>query len=242
MSSVSRARHAGSITSALTIGPPTRRQLVDASHLLAAGLGFAPADAVPAWFMRTSDDCGGITLVAIADRAVVGAVHAIAGFEDREPFLFVCGLVVADSHRGCQLGLALMDELHRLAALGSFRTIRWTADPTNGRALRLYLRGLRARAVAYRPGLHDGLRDSPGHPLDDLELIWNMHGDAGATDGARVDVELPWSDPTPADRARVREAMTRLLSTGYVGTDVAIDRRAQRCRVAFERPCRHPTS
>ncbi len=192
--------------------------------------------------MRTSDDCGGITLVATADRAVVGAVHAIPGLEDREPFLFVCGLVVADSHRRCRLGVALMEDLHRLAALGSFRTIRWTADPTNGRALRLYLRGLRARAIAYRPGLHDGLRDSPGHPLDDLELIWKLHGDGGATDGAHVDVEVPWSDPTPADRARVREAMTRLLCTGYVGTDVVIDQRAQRCWVAFERPCRHTTS
>lgn len=219
------------------IRPASREHLPAAAGLLAASLGFAPADAVPAWLMRTTDDCGGVTLVAIEGGAVLAALHSIAGCERDGTYLFVCGLAVAAPHRGRRLGLALMLGLRRRAALAGHGAIRWTADPVNGRALRLYLNGLRARVTAYRPGLHDGLRDGPGHPQDDLDLTWLLRGEPAATDGRAVELELPWSRPALADRSRVRDRMTRLLDEGFEGVDVRVDREARRCWAVFERRC-----
>jgi ribosomal protein S18 acetylase RimI-like enzyme len=224
----------------MTIEPARREHLPDAAALLASGLGFAPADAVPAWLMRTTDECGGLTLVALADGRVVGALHSIAGCDADERYLFTCGLVVAATHRGRRLGLALTHEQRRRARLAGCRSIRWTADPVNGRALRLYLGGLGARLVRYRPGLHDGLRAGLGHPQDDVDVLWPIVDPPPPTAGV-VEVELPWSRPTPADRDRVRERMVALLDGGHVGVDVRLDRRARRCWIAFA-PCPASTS
>lgn len=241
---------------AVTIEPARREHLPAAAALLAAGLGFAPADAVPAWLMRTTDDCGGVTLVAVEDGQVVGALHSIPGHDGDERYLFTCGLVVAATHRGRHLGLALTGEQRRRARLAGCRTIRWTADPVNGRALRLYLSGLGARLVGYRAGLHDGLRAGPGHPQDDVDLVWPVADPPPPTAGNLVDaqrqrpraergaaeVELPWSQPSAADRHRVRERMTALLDGGRVGVDVRLDWHARRCWIVFAAPCRTPTS
>jgi GNAT superfamily N-acetyltransferase len=227
----------------VTIEPARREHLPAAAALLAAGLGFAPADAVPAWLMQTTDDCGGVSLVAVDDGQVVGALHSIPGHDGNERYLFTCGLVVAATHRGRRLGLALTAEQRRRARLAGCRSIRWTADPVNGRALRLYLSGLGARLVGYRPSLHDGLRAGAGHPQDDVDLVWPIVDPPPPTAGnGTAEVELPWSQPTPADRDRVRERMTALLDGGRVGVDVRLDWRARRCWIVFAPPCRTPTS
>ncbi len=203
-----------------------REDLPAAAALLAAGLGFLPPDAIPAWFMRTTDECGGITLVALDGDTVVGASYALPA---REHELFSCGLAVAAPHRGRRLGLALKLEQRRQAEAGGYTRIRWTADPLNGRALRLYLSGLGARLVAYRGGLHDGLRTDPE---DDVDIVWPL-SPAPALDGRAERVELPWADPSPTDRRRVRTAMCELLDDGYVGHAVELDRGAGRCWIAF---------
>jgi hypothetical protein len=220
-----------------TIEPARREHLPAAAALLASGLGFAPADAIPAWLMRTTDECGGVTLVAVADGQVVGALHSIAGYDEDERYLFTCGLVVAAAHRGRRLGLALTHEQRRRALRAGCRTIRWTADPVNGRALRLYLAGLGARLVGYRPGLHDGLRAGPGHPQDDVDVLWPLADPPARATRAGVEVELPWSRPTPADRDRVRGRMTTLLDAGHAGVDVRLDRGARRCWIVFAPRC-----
>lgn len=224
------------------IRPARPEDLPAAAALLAAMLGFAAADAVPAWLMRTSGECGGITLVAVAAEAVVGALHSIPGRDDDGAFLFTCGLAVAPSHRGRRLGRDLKLEQRRRARGAGYERIRWTADPVNGRALRVYLSGLGARLTGYRAGLYDGLRADPGHAQDDVDVVWRLGGAPPVGDGDRQAVELPWSSPRPVDRRRVRDQMTALLAGGYVGTDVELDRAARRCRVSFRLPCPPTTS
>ncbi|HEX5617291.1 MAG TPA: GNAT family N-acetyltransferase [Solirubrobacteraceae bacterium] len=209
--------------------------LPGAADLLGRSLGFAAADAIPAWLMRTTDDCGGLTLVAVTDATVVGASYAFAGWADGAAFLFSCGLAVAPEHRGRHLGLQLKVAQRQEAIALGYSTIRWTTDPVNGRALRLYLSGLGARVTGYRPGLHDGLRADPGHPQDDLDIVWDLVEDRRLDRADVRDVELPWSSPGPADRDRVREAMSTLLAAGYVGSAVRLDRSARRCCVSFAR-------
>src|SRR4051794_30479866 len=48
-----------------------RDDLPAAAALLAGTLGFGAADAIPAWLMRTTDECGGLTLIAADANAVV---------------------------------------------------------------------------------------------------------------------------------------------------------------------------
>jgi predicted GNAT superfamily acetyltransferase len=209
------------------------QHLPAAARLLAGALGFSPADAVPAWLMRTTDECGGVTLVALEDGELVGALHSIRARADT---LFTCGLAVAGPHRGNGVALALKREQRRRARGAGIAAIRWTADPTNGAALRLYLHGLGARLVAYHAGLHDGLRADPGHPQDDVDVVWALD----AAPPQRIDdthtVAVPWSQPTPGDRARVRAEMRDLLARGYVGADVELDRAARHCAVVFTPP------
>jgi predicted GNAT superfamily acetyltransferase len=203
-----------------------------AADLLARTLGFAERDAIPAWLMRTTDDCGGVTLVAEHDGAVVGVSYA---FPTGDHALFSCGLAVAPAHRGRDLGVALKAAQRREAvALGCSRIV-WTADPLNGPALRVYLSGLGALIVGYRAGLHDGLRADPGHPQDDLEIVWDLEQPPAVDRSSVATVELPWSDRGREARQRVRVEMSALLADGYLGCDVTADRASRRCQVIFAR-------
>jgi predicted GNAT superfamily acetyltransferase len=206
-----------------------------AAALLARSLGFTAADAVPAWFMRTSDECGGLTLVAATDAAVIGVSYAVAAWDAGTAFLFSCGLAVEPAHRGRRLGLELKRAQRREALALGYSSIRWTTDPVNGRALRVYLTGLGALVTGYREGLHDGLRADPGHRQDDLEIVWRLDGEPRLDRGHVRQVELPWSSPGSGDRERVHAEMSALLSDGYVGAAVEVDRAARRCRVSFAR-------
>jgi predicted GNAT superfamily acetyltransferase len=233
-----RSRAAAAVGSVGAMGSPVaiRRarpaDLPGAAALLARTLGFSPADAVPAWLMRTTDECGGLTLVAVADGAVVGVSYAIVARDH----LFSCGLAVAPEQRGRRLGLELKGAQRREAVALGYAEIRWTTDPVNGRALRVYLSGLGAQITGYRAGLHDGLRADPGHAQDDLEIVWRLvDAPQPERNGARL-VELPWSAATSADRGRVRAEMSALLAQGYVGSAVRVDRAARRCHVSFARP------
>jgi predicted GNAT superfamily acetyltransferase len=209
-----------------------REDLPEAARLLARTLGFAERDAIPAWLMRTTDDVGGVTLVAEHEGAVVGVSYALPTGDDA---LFSCGLAVAPAHRGRDLGAALKAAQRRAAiALGCSR-ILWTADPLNGRALRVYLSGLGAVIVGYRAGLHDGLRADPGHPQDDLEIEWHLAEPPALDRHAMPAVELPWTEHGREERQRVRAEMSALLADGYLGCDVAVDAPARRCRVEFAR-------
>ena len=201
----------------IAIAEPTREELRDAARLLGATLGFAPADAVPAWLMLTAADCGGLVLVARRDGEVVGASFAIAAVRDGERFLFSCGLAVAPPLRRRGVGRALKLEQRRRALARGIDVIRWTADPLNGPGLRLYLTGLGARLTAYRPGLYDGLRAGDGVPQDDVEIEWRLEaGPVRPAPGGRV-VALPADGDRLARRLRVRDAMVAALADGEVG-------------------------
>jgi predicted GNAT superfamily acetyltransferase len=212
------------------------QDLAAAAALLAGTLRFTDADAIPAWFMRTTNEWGGITLVAASQARIVGASYAVPAVEDGRPFLFSCGLAVDRAHRGRGLGLQLKLEQRRKAVALGYGRIRWTTDPINGRALRVYLSGLGARVVGYRPGLHDGLRSTPGHPQDDLDIVWHLDGSPLLDERDVRVVELPWAGATDMDdRRRIRVQMSALLADGYVGSGVELDRDARRCRVTFAR-------
>jgi predicted GNAT superfamily acetyltransferase len=193
-----------------------------AASLLARTLGFAERDAIPAWLMRTTDACGGVTLVAECDGAVVGVSYALPA-NDRA--LFSCGLAVAPQHRGRDLGTALKTAQQRAAIARGCSCIRWTTDPLNGRALRIYLSNLGALITGFRAGLNE----------DDVEIVWDLARRPDLDRDAMPAVELPWSGGGPADRRRVHAEMAALFADGYVGCAVALDRSARRCRVGFAR-------
>ena len=150
---------------AIAIGPARRDQLRPGAELLAASLGFAAADAVPAWLMQVvAEDAGGVALAAADGDELAGFSFALPALDGAEPFLCSCGLAVAPAFRGRGVGRALKLAQRRAALDRGFELIRWTADPLNGPGLRLYLSRLGARLVAYRAGLFDAVRPGAAHP------------------------------------------------------------------------------
>src|SRR5687768_768519 len=166
-------------------------------RLLAASLQFRPDDALPAWLVQTTSRYGGLALVAVAGQTLAGFSCAVPAVDSDGPFLFSCGLAVAPGERGKGIGRALKLAQGRKARERGYALIRWTADPLNAPALRLYLTGLGARGVAYHPGLHDRVRPGGALPQDDLEVQWpiarGLTGREPAAGGAAV--ELPWDLP-----------------------------------------------
>jgi predicted GNAT superfamily acetyltransferase len=208
----------------IAIRAPRRAELREGAGLLAAALGFAERDAIPAWLMAVTDGCGGMTLVAVDGDRVAGVSHAFPDLSGERAGLYSCGLAVRPEYRRLGLARSLKLEQRRRARRAGYTWIRWTADPRNAAALSLYLPGLGARLVAYHAGLHDGLRAPTGAP-DDVEIVWPLTAHS-APDGDTRWVALGELD-------RVRAGMRALLADGYVGVDV--DRR-EVPRVGFRRP------
>ena len=236
----------------MTIRPARRGELREGAALLAGALGFPAAEAIPAWLMQLTGAAGGLALVAREDDRCVGFSYAFPGVEPAGPFLFSCGLAVAEDRHGCGIGRALkLAQREHALALG-YRIIRWTADPLNAPALRLYLNRLGARVVGYEAGLHDGVRLAGVLPQDDVRIEWRIAaaeppigageppigaGEPPIGDAAPA-VELPDAPPIPEDglawRLRVREHVTRALADGWIGVRVANDH--GRCRLVFGAP------
>jgi predicted GNAT superfamily acetyltransferase len=197
----------------IEIAEPTRDQLVPAARLLGDVLGFAPADAIPAWLMLTAAESGGLLLVACSGDEVVGASFALRGEDE----LFSCGLAIAPAFRRRGIARALKLEQRRQALLRGVPVIRWTADPLNGPGLVLYLSGLGARLTAYRTELYDGLRAGDGVPQDDVEIEWRLAGGPVRAAAGDEVVRLPVNGDRLERRLRVREAMSAVLAGGAVG-------------------------
>lgn len=206
----------GRVEIAVANGP----QLAAGARLLADCLGFEAADGVPAWLMRTTDECGGLTLVAVADGRVAGISYAVPSFDGVAAgrAWFSCGLAVAPAMRRRGIAYALKLEQRRRGVAAGVQVIRWTADARNVAALRLYLCGLGARLVGYRPGRHRGLR-APGAADDDVDIEWRLDRQP-ATGSARTAVPIA-RDGGDAARAAYRDALRAALDMGLVG--VAVD-------------------
>jgi len=212
-------------------------ELVAGADLLAASLGFDERDAIPAWLMQTTAECGSLALGAFHDGVLGGFSYAVPCGERA---LFSCGLAVLPGWRGRGVGRRLK-LAQRDWALACGRThIRWTADPLSARALTLYLAGLGARLTAYGAELYAAVRPS-AVPPDDVVVEWHLSGVCGDRHPAAC-VEIPFDHAALDDaelldwRLRVRRAMRRALADGAVGTGMAIDRAARRSWVLFERP------
>jgi predicted GNAT superfamily acetyltransferase len=238
-------------------------ELVAGGDLLAASLRFSERDAIPAWLMQTTVECGGLALGAFRSGVLGGFSYAVPCGEHT---LFSCGLAVLPEWRGQGVGRRLK-LAQREWALRQGRThIRWTADPLSAAALMLYLPGLGARLTAYSAELYADVR--PGVvPPDDVTIDWcvtraaqaggcpTRQGEArhGQPDAEQQDdlqrggrsaarVEVPFDNTTLAEadllrwRLRVRRAMCRALAAGAVGTGMAVDRSTRRCWVLFEEP------
>jgi GNAT superfamily N-acetyltransferase len=213
-------------------------ELIAGADLLARSLGFAERDAIPAWLMQTTVECGGLALGAFRDGVLGGFSYALP-CSDWE--LFSCGLAVVPEWRGLGIGRRLK-LAQRERALRDGRTrIRWTADPLSARALTLYLAGLGARLTAYGAELYAAVRPA-AVPPDDVVIDWPLERPAPAGGRPAARVEIPFDHTSLSDaerlewRLRVRRAMCRALDSGAVGTGVAVDRAARRCWVLFEQP------
>ena len=223
------------MAASIAIRPARMAELAPAAELLRQSLDFRPADAVPAWLMDATTRAGGLLLVAVEDHTVVGVSYAFPGHAPSgPPFLFSCGLAVAERCRGRGIGHALKCEQRRRARQGGYDAIRWTADPLNAAALGLYLSRLGARLTGYQASLYDGVRAGHGLPQDDVEIEWPLQATAQGRVAAVAHVTLRADDEEPlAARLRVRARMRALLAEGYTGT--AVEPRTAPARVRFER-------
>ena len=91
------------------------------------------------------------------------------------------------------------------------------------------------------PALHDGLRADPGHPQDDLDIVWHLAGAPRARPADVRQVELPWS--VGAERAASARASARrcrrcspTATSARASSSIAT---ARRCRVSFARDAAH---
>jgi predicted GNAT superfamily acetyltransferase len=223
---------------AIEIRSASGAELMAGATLLASSLGFGERDAVPAWLIQTTVECGGLALGAFRGDVLGGFSYAIPCGEQA---LFSCGLAVLPEWRGHGVGRRLKLAQREWAVQHRRSHIRWTADPLAAPALTLYLAGLGARLTAYRAELYAATRPA-SVPPDDVVIDWALRD--GTPDGRRSAqrVEVPF-DHTALDddellrwRLRVRRAMRRALDDGAVGTGMAVDRSTRRCWVLFERP------
>jgi predicted GNAT superfamily acetyltransferase len=220
-------------------------ELPGAALLLRETLRFEPADGIPAWLMQTVAGRGGICLIARDDGGVVGASFALPVLDAGGPSLFSCGLAVKPAHRGRGIGRALKEEQRERARALGLGVIRWTTDPLNAAALRLYLNGLGAEVVAYHEALYDPTRSAARTPQDDVLLSWDIAGrrEHGAAIAPAATTPLPWDAGRLEHgerlewRHRVRAAVSRLLDSGLVGAGVGAQPERRRCLLEF-RPAR----
>jgi predicted GNAT superfamily acetyltransferase len=223
---------------AIEIRSASGAELAAGASLLASSLRFGESDAIPAWLMQTTVECGALALGAFLDDVLGGFSYAIP---DGERALFSCGLAVLPEWRGQGVGrrLKLAQREH---ALRQGRThIRWTADPLAAAPLTLYLLRLGAQLTAYRAELYAATRPATVPP-DDVVIDWPLDGGVRAGRRSAQRVEVPFDHSALGDeellrwRLRVRRAMSLALDAGAVGTGVAVDRGTRRCWVLFERP------
>src|SRR5689334_461845 len=99
----------------IAIRPPCRDDLRAGATLLARSLDFAAQDAIPAWLMRVTDGCGGLTLVALDGDRVVGISYAFPDLSHADRGLYACGLAIAPDRRGQGIARALKLEQRRRA-------------------------------------------------------------------------------------------------------------------------------
>ena len=233
------------VTCPFVVSEAVPRELPAAALLLRHTLRFEPADGIPAWLMQTVAGRGGVCLVARDGERVVGASFALPVLEADGPSLFSCGLAVKATHRGRGIGRALKEEQRERARALGLSAIRWTTDPLNAAALRLYLNRLGAELVAYHQALYDPTRSAARTPQDDVLVSWDVArtGDPGATVAAVATVPLPWDAGRLEHgewlewRRRVRDGVSRLLDSGLVGARVAAQPDRRRCLLEF-RPVR----
>ena len=246
------------VMSEIEIREAAGAELVAGGDLLAASLRFSERDAIPAWLMQTTVECGGLALGAFRDGALGGFSYAVPCGEHA---LFSCGLAVLPEWRGQGVGRRLKLAQREWALRRGRTHIRWTADPLAAAALTLYLPGLGARLTAYGAELYADVR--PGAvPPDDVTIEWALRAGNGlaarrpadrveprtAYEGSlppalrelRARVEVPFDHTSLSEeelmrwRLRVRRSMLRALAAGAVGTGMAVDRSTRRCWVLFE--------
>jgi predicted GNAT superfamily acetyltransferase len=224
------------VMSEIEIREAAGAELVAGGDLLAASLRFSERDAIPAWLMQTTIECGGLALGAFSDGVLGGFSYAVPCGEHT---LFSCGLAVLPEWRGHGVGRRLKLAQREWALRRGRTHIRWTADPLAAAALTLYLPGLGARLTAYGAELYADVR--PGAvPPDDVTIEWPLR--AGTRNGGRsaARVEVPFDHTSLSEeellrwRLRVRRSMRRALAAGAVGTGMAVDRSTRRCWVLFE--------
>ncbi len=229
-----------STTTALLVAPASPAELVAGARLLRDALGFHAEDGIPPWLMQTAVEHGGVALAARAGEDLVGFSFGMPALDaGGDPFLYSCGLAVDPAHRGRGVGRALKLAQRRAAASLGHAWVRWTADPLNAAALRLYLTGLGATLTGYRAALHDAVRAARRQPQDDVTIEWSVVPRGRTAAGPGFVVELPW-DAASLPEARwlacrhdVRAAIRDHLAHDRVGTAVEVDRAARRCFLVF---------
>jgi predicted GNAT superfamily acetyltransferase len=215
------------------IRPAARAELPAGGRLLAGSLGFCDRDAIPAWLMQDAVERGALALGAFAGPELVGFSYAVPAVEDGRTFLFSSGLAVDPARRGSGLGRRLKEAQRTEALARGYALIRWTADPLSVPALRLYLAGLGARVVGYRPDAYRGVRDDGGVAHDDVDVEWRLDA-APEPPAAGCAVELPLDRAglSAADAARwrhrVRHQLQPRLADEWQGVGVRVDRAAGR--------------
>lgn len=231
----------------LEIREAREREFVACERLMRDVYRFSHADSLPAWQMFAATLAGGITIVASAQDALVGAAHAFPAGPTMPETLYVVSLVVAPDARSLGTGRRLMEALKGAAQDRGYRRVRWSTDTLAIPLLHLYLNRLGARLTACLPALYDLVRPATarcGVPGDEFDVEWLVDStDPTASRPAPVaHVSLPAdggvlaaADTAEARRCRerVRSQTQALFDRSLAGFELRLDYAAGEALLGF---------
>jgi predicted GNAT superfamily acetyltransferase len=170
---------------------------------------------------------GGMAIGAFDGDRLVGSVY---GFATHEPdVLHSHYLAVDPDYRRSGLGLSLKHRQREWCLANGRTAMRWTFDPLQLGNAHLNLRSLDAVGVQYHANLYGAMGGINGVlPSDRLVIEWQLVGERPTgTDTVEILVPSVTADDialaSPAAlnaRLVLREAMSPLLSDGWLVTDV----------------------
>ena len=161
-----------------------------AEELQREALGLEAPLAVPAPFLKTLQDNGGLVLGAFADIYLAGVVATSLGWDGTTLFQQVLAAVVRPEYQNHRLGARLLaflrDEVLRLG----LSEVRGSFDPLHRPSASLFVRRLGARPDAYLPN-YFGQLSEPAGPRDETDRLHARWALASPEVERRLAGELP---------------------------------------------------
>ncbi|GID27907.1 hypothetical protein Abr02nite_28900 [Paractinoplanes brasiliensis] len=207
-----------------------------ASALYRAVFGYTePEFGISPRLLAALHENSGSVIGAFDGEAMVGFCYGFTAVDGGEIYHYSQAAVVARRAQGLGIGRRLKFAQAQAARATGARTMRWTFDPYALRNAHFNLAVLGATAIRFLPDYYDD------GSSDRLLVSWDLHTPAERRSPADEDSPTATADqhhaaPTPAERARLRDALTARFEAGAVLVDV--ERRAGQAVYVFARPAK----